>query len=96
MREEKNIKNNLTYYMVSTSNAACALSAVVEVMQQATSKELYKKCISALNFLADEIYIRSMAVDDFLEDGELSNFISKKDIYALVAERKREIANKED
>ncbi|EAP9510053.1 hypothetical protein L1O59_004890 [Salmonella enterica] len=96
MREEKNIKNNLNYYMVSSSDAASALSVVVEVMQQATNKELYEKCISALNFLADEIYTRSMAVDDFLEDGELSNFISKKDIYALVAERKREIANKED
>ncbi|EHQ9352625.1 hypothetical protein KTK71_001409 [Salmonella enterica] len=96
MREEKNIKNNLNYYMVSSSDAASALSVVVEVMQQATNKELYEKCISALNFLDDEIYTRSMAVDDFLEDGELSNFISKKDIYALVAERKREIANKED
>ncbi|HAF2131415.1 TPA: hypothetical protein G9F27_005799 [Salmonella enterica] len=96
MCEEKNIKNNLTYYMVSSSNAASALSVVVDVMQQATSKELYEKCIAALNFLVDEIYTRSMAVDDFLEDGELSNFISKKDIYALVAERKREIANKED
>ncbi|EAO8774034.1 hypothetical protein CDJ04_06420 [Salmonella enterica] len=96
MREEKNIKNNLTYYMVSSSNAACALSVVVETMQQAASKELYEKCISALNFLSDEIYTRSMAVDDFLEDGELSNFISKKDIYAILAERKRERANKED
>lgn len=96
MREEKKHQNNLTYYMVSTSNAACALSVVVKTMQQAVNKELYEKCISALNFLADEIYTRSMAVDDFMEDGELSNFISKKDIYALVAERKREIANKED
>lgn len=96
MREEKNIKNNLTYYMVCSSSAASALSVVVEVMQQANSKDLYEKCIGALNFLTDEIYTRSMAIDDFLEDGELSNFISKKDIYAILAERKREIANKED
>lgn len=96
MREEKNIKNNLNRYMIDSSNAASALSVVVETMQQAANKELYEKCISALNFLADEIYTRSMAIDDFMEDEELSNFISKKDIYALVAERKREIANKED
>ncbi|ECC6921994.1 hypothetical protein DAE56_24915 [Salmonella enterica] len=96
MREEKNIKNDLTYYMISSSNAACALSVVVEVMQQATNKAMYEKCVGALNFLADEIYMRSMAVDDFLEDDELSNFISKKDIYAILAERKRAIANKED
>ncbi|HCL5307945.1 TPA: hypothetical protein N2G38_000134 [Salmonella enterica] len=96
MREEKNIKNDLTYYMIGSSNAACALSVVVEVMQQATNKAMYEKCVSALNFLADEIYMRSMAVDDFLEDGELSNFISEKDVYAILAERKRAIANKED
>lgn len=96
MREEKDIKNNLTYYMVCSSNAASALSVVVEVMQQATNKEIYEKCVSALNFLADEIYTRSMALDDLLEDGELSNFIFSKDIYAILAERKRMIANKED
>ncbi len=96
MRKEKDIKNNLTYYMVCSSNAASALSVVVEVMQQTTNKDIHEKCISALNFLADEIYMRSMALDDFLEDGELSNFIFSKDIYALLAERKRENANKED
>ncbi|MGG6062043.1 hypothetical protein ACQSEM_08125 [Salmonella enterica] len=96
MREEKNIKNNLTYYMVCSSNAACALSVVVEAMQQATNKAMYEKCVSALNFLADEVYMRSMAIDDLLENGELSNFIFSKDIYAILAERKRAIANKED
>ncbi|ECC6921645.1 hypothetical protein DAE56_23085 [Salmonella enterica] len=96
MREEKNIKNDLTYYMIGSSNAACALSVVVEVMQQATNKAMYGKCVGALNFLADEIYTRSMAVDDLLENGELDEVILKKDIYAILAERKRAIANKED
>ncbi|EBK2664089.1 hypothetical protein AHS67_16315 [Salmonella enterica subsp. enterica serovar Enteritidis] len=96
MREEKNIKNDLTHYMIDSSNAACALSVVVEVMQQAINKAMYEKCVSALNFLADEIYTRSMAVDDLLENGELDEVILKKDIYAILAERKRAIANKED
>ncbi|ECE0791360.1 hypothetical protein GK48_14565 [Salmonella enterica subsp. diarizonae] len=96
MREEKNIKNDLAYYMSCSSNAACALSVVVEVMQQKTNKEIYEKCVGALNFLADEIYMRSMVVDDLLEDGELDEVILKKDIYAILAERKRAIANKED
>ncbi|EOV0286484.1 hypothetical protein ACOIP5_005537 [Salmonella enterica] len=96
MREEKNIKNDLVYYMIGSSNAACALSVVVEVMQQATNKAMHEKCVGALNFLADEIYMRSMAVDDLLEDGELDEVILKKDIYAILAERKRAIANKED
>lgn len=39
MRNERNIKNNLTYYMVSTGNAASALSVVVETMQQAANKK---------------------------------------------------------
>ncbi|EOV0287729.1 hypothetical protein ACOIPX_001084 [Salmonella enterica] len=96
MRKEKNIKNNLAYYMPCSSNAACALSVVVEVMQYATDKEIYEKCVGALNFLANEIYTRSMALDDLLEDGELDEVILKKDIYAILAERKRAIASKED
>ncbi len=96
MRNERNIKNNLTYYMVSTGNAASALSIVMWAMQEAPNKKVYEKCIEALNFLSDELYTRCMAVGDLLEDGELDRFMSNKDIFEILAARKRESANKED
>ncbi|EAM8426437.1 hypothetical protein ZN11_20855 [Salmonella enterica] len=96
MCNERNIKNNLTYYMVSTGNAASALSVVVDTMKQADNKKMYEKCIEALNFLSDEIYVRCMALDDLLEDGELDRFVSDKDIYNLLAERKKMEIKKED
>ncbi|EEO7836671.1 hypothetical protein NAK90_000175 [Salmonella enterica] len=96
MCNEKNIKNNLTYYMVSTGNAASALSIVMWAMQEAPNKKVYEKCIEALNFLSDELYARCMAVGDLLEDGELDRFMSNKDIYNLLAERRKMEIKKED
>ncbi|ENO2984374.1 hypothetical protein ACBC78_000099 [Salmonella enterica] len=96
MHNEKNIKNNLTYYMVSTGNAASALSVVMWAMREAPNKKVYEKCIEALNFLSDELYARCMAVDDLLEDGELDRFMSNKDIYNLLAERRKMEIKKED
>lgn len=96
MRNERNIKNNLTYYMSKSSGAASALLVVVETMQQAANKKVYESCIEALNFLSDEIYTRCMALDDLLEDGELDRFMSDKDIYILLAERKKMEIKKED
>ncbi|EAA7986689.1 hypothetical protein BRR54_09855 [Salmonella enterica] len=96
MRNERNIRNNLTYYMNKSSGVASALLVVVETMQQADNKKVYESCIEALNFLSDELYARCMAVDDLLEDGELDCFLSDKDIYNLLAERKKMEIKKED
>ncbi|ELB7114952.1 hypothetical protein RH595_002009 [Salmonella enterica] len=96
MRNERNIKNNLTYYMVSTGNAASALSIVMQAIQEAPDKKVYETCIEALNFLSDELYARCMAVGDLLEDGELDRFMSNKDIYNLLAERRKMEIKKED
>ncbi|EBT7963835.1 hypothetical protein I9G50_002823 [Salmonella enterica] len=96
MRNERNIKNNLTYYMFSTSGAASALSIVMLEMQEAPDKEVYEKCIEALNFLSNELYARCMAVGDLLEDGELDRFMSNKDIYNLLAKRRKMEIKKED
>ncbi|EMP3059614.1 hypothetical protein WDX09_005104 [Salmonella enterica] len=96
MHNERNIKNNLTYYMVSTGNAASALLIVMGAMQEAPNKKVYEKCIEALNFLSDELYARCMAVGDLLEDGELDRFMSNKDIYNLLAERRKMEIKKED
>ncbi|EBR6787046.1 hypothetical protein ABL142_001813 [Salmonella enterica] len=96
MHNERNIKNNLTYYMVSTGNAASALLIVIEAMREAPNKKVYEKCIEALNFLSNELYARCMAVDDLLEDGELDRFMSNKDIYNLLAERRKMEIKKED
>lgn len=96
MRNERNIKNNLTYYMVNTGNAASALLVVMWAMQEAPNKKVYEKCIEALNFLSDELYARCMAAGDLLEDGELDRFMSNKDIYNLLAERRKMEIKKED
>ncbi|ECC3466255.1 hypothetical protein AA471_27115 [Salmonella enterica subsp. enterica] len=96
MHNERNIKNNLTYYLNKSSSAASALLVVVGAIREAPNKKEYEKCIEALNFLSDEIYTRCMAVDDLLEDGELDHFMSDKDIYHLLAERKKMEIKKED
>ncbi|EDX0048014.1 hypothetical protein IC374_001835 [Salmonella enterica] len=96
MHNERNIKNNLTYYMNKSSSAASALLVVVEAMREAPNKKVYEKCIEALNFLSDELYTRCMALDDLLEDGELDRFVSDKDIYNLLAERRKMEIKKED
>ncbi|EMW3849010.1 hypothetical protein AAE132_001807 [Salmonella enterica] len=96
MHNERNIKNNLTHYMVSTGNAASALSVVMWAIQEVPNKKAYEKCIEALNFLSDELYARCMAVGDLLEDGELDRFMSNKDIYNLLAERRKMEIKKED
>ncbi|EQA4952414.1 hypothetical protein [Salmonella enterica] len=96
MHNERNIKNNLTYYMVSTGNAASALLIVIAAMREAPNKKVYEKCIEALNFLSNELYARCMAVDDLLEDGELDRFMSNKDIYNLLAEQRKMEIKKED
>lgn len=82
--------------MVSTGNAASALLIVIEAMREAPNKKVYEKCIEALNFLSNELYARCMAVDDLLEDGELDRFMSNKDIYNLLAERRKMEIKKED
>lgn len=96
MHNERNIKNNLTYYLNKSSSAASALLVVVGAMREAPNKKEYEKCIEALNFLSDEIYTRCIALDDLLEDGELDRFMSDKNIYNLLAERKKMEIKKEN
>ncbi|MGU6721386.1 hypothetical protein ACV2ER_05275 [Salmonella enterica subsp. enterica serovar Pomona] len=96
MRNERNIKNNLTYYMFSMSGAASALSIVMWGMQEEPDKKVYEKCIEALNFLSDELYARCMAVGDLMGYGELDSFMSNNDIYNLLAERRKMEIKKED
>ncbi|HCP5916371.1 TPA: hypothetical protein OEJ39_002013 [Escherichia coli] len=89
MRKNRNIKNNLMIYMNNSTNAAIALSVVVEAMQNTDNKKKHEDCVAALNFLSDEMYARCMAVDDFLEDEDLDEMMSNKDIYELLAARKK-------
>lgn len=96
MCNERNIKNNLTYYMNKSSSAASALLVVVGAMREAPNKKEYEKSIEALNFLSDELYARCMELNDLLEDGELDRFMSDKDIYNLLAERKKMEIKKEN
>ncbi|EKC3536849.1 hypothetical protein OD632_000789 [Salmonella enterica] len=94
MRNERNIKNNLTYYMAGLSDAVCALSVIWE--SRGINNHIDDKTISAMNFISREIHDRHVALDVFLEDEELTEFMSNKDIFEILAARKRESASKED
>ncbi|EBR5511536.1 hypothetical protein B8133_24465 [Salmonella enterica] len=94
MRNERNIKNNLTYYMAGLSEAVCALSVIWEA--RGIDNHIDDKTITAMNFISREIHDRHVALDVFLEDEELTEFMSNKDIFEILAARKRESASKED
>lgn len=87
MRNERNIKNNLAYYLISLSNAACALSVIWDNRED--GKTIDDKTQCAINFISREIYDRHMALDDFLENERFTEFMSDRDIYELLAARKR-------
>lgn len=94
MCNERNIKNNLAYYLVDLADAASALSVVWESRE--IDDHIDDKTISAINFISREIYDRHMALDVFLEDEELTEFMSNKDIFEILAAQKRESASKKD
>ncbi|EAW2930782.1 hypothetical protein LLW64_000165 [Salmonella enterica] len=94
MHNERNIKNNLAYYLVDLAEAVSALSVVWE--SRGIDNHIDDKTISAINFISREIYDRNMALDVFLEDEDLTEFKSDKDICEILAARKRESASKED
>lgn len=94
MCNERNIKNNLAYYMVGLSEAVCALSVIWE--SRGIDNHIDDNTIRAINFISREIHDRHVALDVFLEDEELAEFMSKKDIFEILAAQKRESANKED
>ncbi|EBA8669364.1 hypothetical protein CCO21_00180 [Salmonella enterica] len=87
MRNERNIKNNLTYYMVG-------LSVIWEA--RGIDNHIDDKTIAAMNFISREIHDQHVALNVFLEDEELTEFMSNKDIFEILAARKRESASKED
>ncbi|HDC1926826.1 TPA: hypothetical protein O7W39_004434 [Salmonella enterica] len=94
MHNERNIKNNLIYYLVDLAEAVSALSVVWE--SRGIDNHIDDKTISAINFISREIYDRNMALGVFLEDEDLTEFKSDKDICEILAARKRESASKED
>ncbi|EEB7340666.1 hypothetical protein VQ335_000083 [Salmonella enterica] len=94
MRNERNIKNNLSYYLVDLTNAVCALSVVWE--SRGIDNHIDDKKISAMNFISREIHDRHVALDAFLENENLQEFMSDKNLYEILAALKRESASKED
>ncbi|EAX6517570.1 hypothetical protein A2H38_20855 [Salmonella enterica] len=94
MHNERNIKNNLAYYLVDLAEAVSALSVVWG--SRGIDNRIDDKIISAINFISREIYDRHMALDVFLEDEDLTEFKSDKDICEILAARKRESVSKED
>ncbi|ELH5514485.1 hypothetical protein Q9W35_001734 [Salmonella enterica] len=94
MHNERNIKNNLAYYLVDLAEAVSALSVIWE--SRGIDNHIDDKKISAINFISREIYDRHMALDAFLEDEDLTEFKSDKDICEILAALKRESVSKED
>ncbi|ECE7748605.1 hypothetical protein EUW85_04600 [Salmonella enterica subsp. enterica serovar Ngili] len=88
MREEKNIKNNLAYYLVDLTNLASALSVIWE--HRGNERYVDDKTLGAINFISREIYERNESLMSFLENENLTEFMSDRDIYDLLAEQKRE------
>ncbi|ECG2981507.1 hypothetical protein EWG90_06005 [Salmonella enterica subsp. enterica serovar Derby] len=88
MREGKNIKNNLAYYLVDLTNLACALSVIWEMREN--ESHIDSKTQAAINFISRELYERNESLMNFLEDEDLTEFVSDRDIYDLLAEQKRE------
>ncbi|EBA9765812.1 hypothetical protein CFJ40_27165, partial [Salmonella enterica] len=80
MRNERNIKNNLAYYLVNLTHAACALSVIWG--NRETENHIDDKTQAAISFISQEIYDRHMALGAFLEDENLTEFMSDRDIYA--------------
>ncbi|HCL5348568.1 TPA: hypothetical protein N3A45_003368 [Salmonella enterica subsp. salamae serovar [1],40:z35:e,n,x,z15] len=87
MREEKNIKNNLAYYLVNLTHASFALSVIWEGREP--ENYIDNKTQAAISFILREIYDRYMALDAFLENENLTEFMSDRDIYALLAEQQK-------
>ncbi|EHA2159779.1 hypothetical protein JKH83_004813 [Salmonella enterica] len=92
MCNERNIKNNLAYYLVDLADAVSALSVVWE--SRGIDNHIDHKTMAAINFISREIYERHVALGVFLEDEELTEFKSDKDICEILAALKRESASK--
>ncbi|EOY8362132.1 hypothetical protein AIT68_003673 [Salmonella enterica subsp. salamae] len=97
MRKEKLVTNDIYFFLTETARASAALSLLWEFADAAPTPER----IDATVFLISEISDRMCALEYFLgESGDLSKILAeyknKFDIYALLAERKKEITNKED
>ncbi|EEN5588737.1 hypothetical protein FWP04_14225 [Salmonella enterica subsp. enterica serovar Mountpleasant] len=87
MCKKKNIKNNLGAYLLGVSEASCALSVIWENIP--CDSYIDDKTRAAMNFISREIHDRHMALDAFLENEHLNEFMSDKDVYAIMAEQRK-------